>query len=100
MALSVHITTTFGASIGIQGLLPNQFKLHLDDILVASNAAIGGPATAAAFAGRLKVDETNPQDQQRKQGLIMAATTWGVVGYALATGIGVTLTQTLLKWAS
>eukprot|EP00586_Coscinodiscus_wailesii_P009361 CAMPEP_0172522344 /NCGR_PEP_ID=MMETSP1066-20121228/293073_1 /TAXON_ID=671091 /ORGANISM="Coscinodiscus wailesii, Strain CCMP2513" /LENGTH=251 /DNA_ID=CAMNT_0013305335 /DNA_START=880 /DNA_END=1635 /DNA_ORIENTATION=- len=51
---------------------------NMTEILVASNAAIGGPATAALFAGRMG-----------GEGLVRAASVWGVVGYAIGTGIGV-----------
>ena len=51
--------------------------LKLRHVLVASNAAIGGPATAAAFAGQQKTD------------LTVAATVWGVVGYGVGTNIGI-----------
>ncbi|KAI2506240.1 Protein of unknown function (DUF819) [Fragilaria crotonensis] len=55
--------------------------LKLRHILVASNAAIGGPATAAAFAG------------QQQTGLAVAATIWGVVGYGVGTNIGILATR-------
>jgi len=61
--------------------------IRLEDVLVASNAAIGGPATAAAFCGRIP--------GRRQKGLTLAATTWGVVGYAIGTTIGVTLYRVL-----
>ena len=51
--------------------------LKLSHVLVASNAAIGGPATAAAYAG------------QQKTTLAVAATVCGVVGYGLGTTIGI-----------
>ena len=55
--------------------------VKLRHVLVASNAAIGGPATAAAFAG------------QQKTGLTLAATIWGVVGYGVGTNIGILATR-------
>ncbi|KAL7581366.1 hypothetical protein ACA910_021959 [Epithemia clementina (nom. ined.)] len=61
--------------------------IYLEDVLVASNAAIGGPATAAAFCGRI------PQGTIRissfLKGLAYAATVWGIVGYAIGTTVGV-----------
>jgi uncharacterized membrane protein len=60
-----------------------------EDVLIASNAAIGGPATAAAFCGQLA--ESNP----RKPGLTLAATVYGVVGYATGTTIGASLFRIL-----
>ena len=56
-------------------------RLQLRHVLVASNAAIGGPATAAAFAG------------QQKTGLTLAATLWGVVGYGVGTNLGIAASQ-------
>lgn len=61
-------------------------SIKLEHVLVASNAAIGGPATAAAFAcgqTSANVDLAN------------AATVWGVVGYAIGTGIGICLYELL-----
>jgi uncharacterized membrane protein len=79
-ALMVHVVFVFAGSLRIGG--------RLEDVLVASNAAVGGPATAAAFSGRIP---TSP----RSNGLFMAATVWGVVGYAFGTTIGVTLYRVL-----
>jgi uncharacterized membrane protein len=55
---------------------------QLEDVLIASNAAIGGPATAAAFCGQMTKGP-------RLRGWTMAATFWGVVGYAIGTTLGV-----------
>ena len=60
--------------------------MQLADVLGASNAAIGGPATAAAFGARIPCK--NPRE---KQAWTIAGTVWGVVGYAVGTTIGVTL---------
>ena len=84
LALIVHSLVVFMGSL----FLRHTFcpSLRLDHVLVASNAAIGGPATAAAFCGQL--------------GLVsftVAATLWGVIGYAIGTGIGVTVTRSLLR---
>lgn len=65
--------------------------LTLEDILVASNAAIGGPATAASFAGSF----THISDSVR-HALIISGTFYGVFGYAIGTSIGVSLTRILL----
>jgi uncharacterized membrane protein len=79
-ALMVHVVIVFSGSLRIGS--------RLEDVLVASNAAVGGPATAAAFSGRIP---TSP----RSNGLFMAATVWGVVGYAVGTTIGVTMYRAL-----
>lgn len=76
MALGVHIAViTAGAAVlnrccGV--------GLGIDDIIVASNANIGGPSTAATFAGLIGQDE-----------LVVPAAVWGTVGYAIATTLGV-----------
>jgi uncharacterized membrane protein len=83
-ALLVHVLVTLGGSLLCsKSIFPN---IQLQHVLVASNAAIGGPATAAAYCGQIK---------QRARGLALAATLWGVVGYAIGTGIGVTLSRVL-----
>lgn len=58
--------------------------LGVDDLIVASNANIGGPSTAATFAGLLGKDE-----------LVVPAAVWGTVGYAIATTLGVGVWVTL-----
>ena len=52
--------------------------LSIDDMIVASNANIGGPSTSATFAGLIRRDE-----------LVVPAAVWGTVGYAMATTLGV-----------
>lgn len=69
--LAVHVV---GTLVGCRLLLRKQVQLK--HVLVASNAAIGGPATAAAYAG------------QQRTGLTLAATIWGVVGYGIGTNLG------------
>jgi uncharacterized membrane protein len=79
-ALMVHVVIVFSGSLRIGS--------RLEDVLVASNAAVGGPATAAAFSGRIP-------KSPRSNGLFMAATVWGVVGYAVGTTIGVAMYRAL-----
>lgn len=59
-------------------------RLGVDDVIVASNANIGGPSTAATFAGLIGKDE-----------LVVPAAVWGTVGYAVATTLGVGVWATL-----
>ena len=96
IGLSVHVIVT-----GLLSLLWNSFiggkfrsmSISLPDALVASNAAIGGPATAATFAGSISSKKTSLE----KRALILAGTLWGVVGYAFGTSIGVSFTKALLS---
>jgi uncharacterized membrane protein len=80
-ALLIHIFITLSGSLALKRF----GNVKLEHVLVASNAAIGGPATAAAFCGQIS----------STAGLAVAATVWGVVGYAAGTGIGVRLYQLL-----
>jgi uncharacterized membrane protein len=66
-------------------------RIDLADVLIASNAAIGGPATAAAFCGQISKQTSILQ----RRNLTVAATFWGVVGYAIGTTIGVTIYRVL-----
>jgi len=84
-ALLVHTVTLIGGSLAVQRF--TKVRLELEEILVASNAAIGGPLSAAEFANRTA---------RRRPGLIMAATVCGVFGYVIATEVGITLTRMLL----
>lgn len=90
LALSVHLITTGLGSFVFMKIFKK--PLALEEILVASNAAIGGASTAASFAG--SIDERQI-DQDKKRGLITAATVWGVLGYASATTIGVFVAKCL-----
>lgn len=82
LALVVHMAVmAAGAAIA------NRFfgaRLGVDDVLVASNANIGGPSTAATFAGLIGKDD-----------LVVPAAIWGTVGYAVATTLGVGVWATL-----
>ena len=69
-------------------------RIDLADVLIASNAAIGGPATAAAFCSQLPRNTSF----EHKRSLTIAATVWGVVGYAVGTTIGVSLYKILLSY--
>jgi len=58
----------------------NKKRPSLAETLVASNACIGGPSTAAAFA--LAIDRAD---------LALPAVIWGTVGYGLATSLGIAI---------
>jgi uncharacterized membrane protein len=76
LALLVHVMVVLGSTAlwnrVVVRLQYSQFKGHrffkigLEETLIASNAAIGGPATAAAWAG------------QRAPQWALAATVWGI----------------------
>ena len=102
LALIVHSITALGGTlIGIRfvRLLSKHMKLarrwplsSFEEVLTASNAAIGGPSTAAVFAADLlsssdKDDDDimNARRNQYRSSLIVSATFWGVIGYAVAT---------------
>jgi len=82
LALAIHLVVT------VVGSLPFP-TVALEDAWIASNAAIGGPATAAAFCNRMRKDPT------KLRGRTLAATVWGVVGYAIGTALGVTMFRLL-----
>jgi hypothetical protein len=65
------------------------FRLPYPELLLASNANVGGPTTAAAMAG-----------SRRWKSLVLPGILTGIFGYATGTFIGVLLGRTLLcKWA-
>ncbi len=84
LALTVHSLTIGLGSWVVMKVLPRNkvtktiFPLAAEEILVASNAGIGGASTAAAFAGNFAEDRVS---SLRKRGLIYAGTVWGVIGY-------------------
>lgn len=60
--------------------------ISFDDVLVASNANIGGPSTAGTFAAIIG-----------RRALVVPAAIWGTVGYAIASSIGLALFGVLGK---
>jgi len=71
-----------------------------EEVLTASNAAIGGPSTAAAFAAGLvpktRNQKNNAIQNKYKRGLVLGATIWGVFGYAMGTSIGFSVTKVMI----
>lgn len=76
LILSVHLTFLL-----VAGKL---LKLRLDELVIASNANMGGPTTAAAMAVARKWDA-----------LVIPAILCGTLGYAIATFVGVALAHWL-----
>lgn len=62
------------------------FKLPFNEICLASNANVGGPSTASAMA-----------TSKRWKSLIMPALLTGILGYAIATFVGLIMYRVLLK---
>ena len=101
-SLTVVIVTWTGMNLGrcIGGVIKWPHS-GWEEVLTASNAAIGGPSTAAAFAVGLvpsKDDKVIEGSSQYRSALVIAATFWGVLGYAIATGVGVTVSRILMSW--
>lgn len=68
--LGVHVAVVLGAG--------RLFKLPMQVLLIASNANVGGPGTAAAMAGA-----------RNWPGMVVPAMLTGSLGYAIGTGIGI-----------
>ena len=95
LALLVHVLVILFGSWGAMKAAPNLafFPLSIEEVMVASNAAIGGPATAAAFAGSVSKKRMAPR---KRRDLALAGTVVGVLGYAIGTSIGLGLSGLLL----
>ncbi|KAL3800799.1 hypothetical protein HJC23_001636 [Cyclotella cryptica] len=101
VALMVHcVTLLLGSVISSKIGGPMWPRASWEEILTASNAAIGGPSTAAAFAAGLVPNSSTSMDtnSRYRQALVISATVYGVLGYALGTSIGVILTKFLIRW--
>ena len=74
------------------------FPLSVEEVVIASNTAICGPATAAALVAKMMAtDMSNTLNKTEWKGLALAGTFWGIVGYAFATYIGVSISRALLS---
>lgn len=76
LALGVHVGVLAMGTAALN--LWCEAGVGIDDMIVASNANIGGPSTAATFAGLIGQDA-----------LVVPAAMWGTLGYAVATTLGV-----------
>lgn len=98
LALVIHCATVLvGTLIGGRLFRRKLPQSTLQEVLIASNAAIGGPSTAAAFAADL-VTPSSRLNSRIRRSLILGATVWGVFGYAVGTAAGVTLAKALMRW--
>ncbi|KAH7618719.1 putative Uncharacterized membrane protein YjcL [Nannochloris sp. 'desiccata'] len=78
--LLVFIAIQLSIQLGVSLILGIFMKIPLPLILIASNANVGGPATAAAMAGA-----------KGWTSLIQPAVLTGALGYAIANGIGLAI---------
>lgn len=78
VALAVHLAATVLALRLYNAAATS--PIGVDEMIIASNANIGGPATAAAMAASIG-----------RPDLVLAATATGTVGYAAASVLGVAL---------
>lgn len=79
ITLGIHVAFS-ATAFALLNRIFGKGTILLDEALVASNANVGGPATAASFAAFMG----SPQ-------LVIPATTWGTVGYAAATPLALFL---------
>jgi len=100
LALVIHCATVLvGTFIGGRLIGRKLPQSTLQEVLTASNAAIGGPSTAAAFAADLlPITPSSRFISQLRLSLILGATVWGVFGYTIGTATGVTLAKALMRW--
>lgn len=82
LQLAVHFLVLMGVGRGM-------FRLDLNELYLASNANVGGPTTAAAMA---QAKEWNK--------LVLPALLVGVLGYATATALSLSLGPILIRLAS
>lgn len=72
------------------------YKVGIVEVAAVSNSGICGPFTAAALVGKMRDRDRKDSGMLRLKGLALAATFWGIVGYAVATNIGVSISKALL----
>ena len=76
----IQITVHFCVTLGLGRL----FHIPLREVVLASNANVGGPTTAAAMASSKRWSE-----------LVLPALLTGVFGYAIATVVGLLVVRVL-----
>jgi uncharacterized membrane protein len=82
LQLAIHFVVLMGVGRGL-------LRLETNELYLASNANVGGPTTAAAMA----------QAKEWKL-LVLPALLVGVLGYALATALSLSLGPILIRLAS
>eukprot|EP00952_Eustigmatos_sp_NYUAD-ZCMA_P009216 38072-Eustigmatos_ZCMA.PRE.1 len=90
VAVSVHLFTSlvgiriWNAVVGLKG--SGKGGVDADELVIASNANIGGPATAASMAASIG-----------RTDLVLPATVTGTFGYATATLLGLSIYRILCR---
>ncbi len=82
LQLAIHFIVLMGVGRGLM-------RLDKNELFLASNANVGGPTTAAAMA---------QAKEWRK--LVLPALLVGVLGYAMATALSLSLGPVLIRLAS
>ena len=75
--LAVHLAFVWGGWKLVARWAGKGARADMDSVIIASNAAVGGSATAAAMASQIGRDD-----------LILPASLCGMLGYALGTSVG------------
>lgn len=90
--LMIHFQVLLLGSLAVMKLF--SIPLGIEEVIVASNAAICGPVTAATLASNLSWKGRN---RHLSKGLTLAATVWGIVGDSVGSVIGVAIARILLS---
>lgn len=100
LALLVHSVVLLSGTLVWSRMVSTKTSNHVlpswQEVLTASNAAIGGPSTAATFAAGL----VPSYNGSYRRALVLSASIYGVLGYAVGTSAGVFLTKLLLRWVT
>lgn len=85
--LLVFIAIQLSIQLSVSVLLGRAMRIPLPIVLVAANANVGGPATAAAMAGA-----------KGWRSLVQPAILTGALGYAVANAVGWGMGALLQQW--
>ena len=75
------------ANIAVTFLIGRLLRINLEDLVLAVNASIGGPPTAAAMAVSLGWSK-----------LVLPGLLVGIWGYTIGTAVGLAVGELLLRW--